>query len=96
MEVSEESQKILLPVMREAVAATITEAGCLVYRFTADLTSPTLFYMSELWESEAALKAHLQAPSFLNAIGTLMAHAKILNFVTRQGELVHYDLALPV
>jgi quinol monooxygenase YgiN len=96
LEISEESQKILLPLMREAMAATVLEDGCLVYRLTADISSPTVFYMSELWESEAALKAHMQAPSFLNAIGILLAHAKILNFSSRQGDLAPYDLGLPV
>jgi quinol monooxygenase YgiN len=52
--------------------------------------------MSELWESEAALKAHMQAPSFLNVIGILLQHVKLLNFATRQGDLVPYDLALPL
>ena len=96
LEISEESQKILLPMMREAMAETVLEEGCLVYRFTADLFSPTLFYMSELWETEAALKAHMQAPSFLKVIGTLLAQVKILNFTSRQGDLAPYDLGLPV
>jgi quinol monooxygenase YgiN len=95
VEISEESQKILLPVMRKAMAATALEEGCLVFRFTADLSSPTLFYMSELWASEAALMAHMQLPSFQDSIGILMAHAKVLNMVTRQGELAPYELALP-
>lgn len=95
LEINEESQKILLPMMREAMAVTALEDGCLVFRFTADLSSRSLFYMSELWASESALQAHMQAQSFLGVIGTLMAHAKILNMVTRQGELAPYDLALP-
>jgi len=96
MEISDESLEILRPLMREAMAATVQEPGCLVYRFTADITSPNLVYMSELWESEAALKAHMQAPSFLNVIGILLQHVKLLNFATRQGDLVPYDLALPL
>jgi len=96
VEISEESQKILLPMMREAMAATVLEDGCLVFRFTADLSSPTLFYMSELWESEGALQAHMQRQSFQSVIGTLMAQAKVLNMVTREGELAPYELALPV
>ena len=78
------------------MAATVLEDGCLVFRFTADLSSPTLFYMSELWESEGALQAHMQRQSFQSVIGTLMAQAKVLNMVTREGELAPYELALPV
>ncbi len=96
LEISDESLQILRPLMRDAMAATVLEPGCLVFRFTRDLTSPNLFYMSELWESEAALKAHMQAPSFLNVIGILLQNVKLVSFNTRQGELVHYDLALPI
>jgi quinol monooxygenase YgiN len=96
VQLSADSQKLLLPIMREAMAATVQEEGCLVFRFTADIAAPDLFHMSELWESEAALKTHMQAPSFTNAIGALLQHAKILNLVARQGELAPYDLSLPV
>jgi quinol monooxygenase YgiN len=96
MELSNEALEILVPMMREVMAATVLEDGCLVYRFTADLTSPNLIHISELWESEAALNAHMAAPAFQKVIGTLLKHANIVNFATRQGELGHYDLALPV
>jgi quinol monooxygenase YgiN len=96
MEISPESMEILAPMMRRSMAEAALEDGCLVFRFTADITSPNLFYMSELWESEAALKAHMQALSFQNMIGILLKHARIINMATRQGELENYDLLLPV
>jgi quinol monooxygenase YgiN len=42
--------------------ATRTEAGCLSYRFFADLQDPNTFLVFEEWESEAALAAHFQTP----------------------------------
>ena len=39
-------------------AATRQEDGCILYRFTTDLDRPHRFILTELWESEEALKAH--------------------------------------
>ena len=44
------------------LAATRAEDGCLAYDIAEDITAPGLLRVSELWASEAALRAHLAAP----------------------------------
>jgi quinol monooxygenase YgiN len=59
---------------REMQAETRKEAGCISYTFTADLEQPGGFRVFEEWESEAALRAHFQAPhmaKFQQAVGGL-------------------------
>jgi quinol monooxygenase YgiN len=43
-------------------AASEAEPGCLRYRFGADLHDPATIYLAEVWEDEAALKAHFAMP----------------------------------
>lgn len=53
-----------------------SEPGCLSYRFYADLEHPDLFRVFEVWESDAALKAHFQTPhmaEFNRALAGLLA-----------------------
>jgi quinol monooxygenase YgiN len=42
--------------------ATRREAGCVSYRFYADLDDPDVFFIFEEWENEAALAQHFQTP----------------------------------
>lgn len=41
-------------------AATQREAGCISYRFYADLADPNVFLIFEEWESDAALARHFE------------------------------------
>ena len=45
-------------VARAMAAATRQEAGCVSYRFAADLDDPDLFCIVEEWESAEALRRH--------------------------------------
>lgn len=49
-------------VAREMAAATQREAGCVAYRFSADLADPNTFLLFEEWESEEALGRHFKTP----------------------------------
>jgi quinol monooxygenase YgiN len=63
-------------VALEMARATLREAGCRAYRFSADLADPTLFYVHEEWESGDALAAHFQTPhmaTFRAALPELLA-----------------------
>ena len=42
--------------------ATRAEAGCLTYRFSADLADPDRVYIFEEWETEEALARHFASP----------------------------------
>jgi quinol monooxygenase YgiN len=48
----------------EAMAGSQAEAGCIAYRFTADIIEPDSFHILEMWEDEAALLAHLGGQAF--------------------------------
>ena len=51
--------RALIPAV---LAATRAEDGCIAYDMGEDVSVPGLFQVSELWASEAALRAHLAAP----------------------------------
>jgi quinol monooxygenase YgiN len=42
----------------QTMAASQQEKGCARYCFTADVQNPTLFTLTELWETDEDLKAH--------------------------------------
>ena len=46
----------------EVARETRKEAGCLAYRFYADLEEKGRFHVFEIWESLAALQAHFETP----------------------------------
>jgi quinol monooxygenase YgiN len=48
--------------MRRVTEASRAEDGCLLYAYGADIADPGLYRVSELWESKAALDAHMAAP----------------------------------
>jgi quinol monooxygenase YgiN len=47
---------------REVMDQTRSEPGCVAYSFTADLEHPDRFHITEIWESEEAVAAHLAQP----------------------------------
>lgn len=49
-------------VALEMAAATRRESGCRAYRFSADLADPTVFYVHEEWDDDAALARHFATP----------------------------------
>ena len=49
------------PVMRQVIAATRAEAGCIQYNYGEDVLDPGLIRVSELWESREHLDAHMRS-----------------------------------
>jgi quinol monooxygenase YgiN len=47
-------------VARTMAEATRKEAGCVTYRFSADLDDPNVMLIFEEWESEEALARHFE------------------------------------
>lgn len=47
------------------------EPGCQAYALLADLEDPTRFVSYERWDDEAALQAHMKAPTLTAAMPTL-------------------------
>ena len=48
--------------MEQVIAATLGEAGCSAYSYSADVTEPGLFRVMEMWDSRASLEAHFATP----------------------------------
>lgn len=46
----------------DVVEPTRKESGCIRFDVSEDRESPGAFFISETWESEAALDAHFQQP----------------------------------
>jgi len=62
----------------EMARATRAEAGCLHYRFYAELEEPDTFFIFEQWESADALARHFQSEhmrTFQSALPGLLAGA---------------------
>lgn len=53
------------PRMREMIALSNAEDGCIAYTYSEDLADPGLIHIFEVWRDEAALHAHHNAPHFL-------------------------------
>ena len=47
-----------LPLMRQVIAATLREPGCLAYSYAEDVNEPGRFRVMEKWTDRAALDAH--------------------------------------
>jgi len=62
MEVDEKDREAFMRAAGTLQQATRAEAGCVSYVFAQDVNDPLCFWLSECWESEAALGAHLQTP----------------------------------
>jgi quinol monooxygenase YgiN len=50
-----------------------TEAGCLEYAFSADVSDPLTMYSYQEWESQETLDAHEQAPHHARRMAELAA-----------------------
>lgn len=53
-----DQREAAMAAISEMVAATLPEAGCISYVFSADLSDPCLFHIFEEWETQAHLEAH--------------------------------------
>ncbi|MEM7568870.1 MAG: putative quinol monooxygenase [Pseudomonadota bacterium] len=52
--------------------ASQAEDGCIDYAFAQDVTDPCVFRIIEIWDDDAALRAHFEVPHmavFLEALG---------------------------
>ena len=71
----------------DVAEATRAEAGCLSYRFYADLEDPNRFFIFEEWRDEDALAAHFGTPHMTR----FLEHAPGL--VATPPEIVRYEIA---
>ncbi len=67
--------------LTRAAAASRGDAGCLSYAFHRDLEDPDRYVSVEVWQDQASLDAHFQAPhlaELLAVAGELLAGAPVI------------------
>lgn len=62
-----------IAAVTECMEATHAEDGCEHYAFSADLSDPGRFYVSEQWASKAAMDAHSASPHLAALLGKMGA-----------------------
>ena len=67
------SEAALEAAIREAVAPTHAEAGCLKYSFQRSVEDKTSYVIIEKWVSKEALDQHLASPHVRTLFGKLPA-----------------------
>ena len=95
IEASEGQREALRALLQRTMAASAAEAGCLIYRFTADLDTPDRFHLVELWQDEAALQAHAAGAPFRAFLAGLSSVGRIASSVARSGPLEPYSFRRP-
>ena len=75
---------------RRITAATQQENGRVLYRFTSDLDHPNRFILTELWESEAHLKAHFAGEAFKTFWAELPGGGTFVSSTAWDGPLARY------
>lgn len=95
LQTTAEQRDAMLALLGKSMAGSQVEAGCLLYRFTADLDDPLRFYLVELWESEAALMGHAQGVPFKTFLAELPSCGAIVSSTARTGELAPYRFRRP-
>lgn len=53
-----DKRQAFVDLASQTMAASQTETGCALYRFTADLHDQTRFTLTEIWETDQDLKTH--------------------------------------
>ncbi len=65
----EGKEDALESVLRNLIAPTRAEPGCLRYDLWVSRDDPSRFTFIEEWKSEADLEAHFETPHIANALG---------------------------
>lgn len=68
-----------------ARASRETEPGCRQFDVCRDAHDPSLFFLYELYDDEAAIQAHLRSPHFLqmDAASAGWVHSKVVRKLQR-------------
>ena len=53
-----DNEEMLFNQLRQMIADSQAETGCLAYEFSRDLSAPNILHLYEVWESAEALKIH--------------------------------------
>jgi len=75
-------------ISANARASRDTEPGCRQFDVCRDPSDPTLFFLYELYDDEAAIQAHLRTPHYLGmdaATASWVQSKVVRRFVRAQG-----------
>jgi quinol monooxygenase YgiN len=61
VDIAPEHVEMAAELMKTLTAETIKESGCQHYAYSRDLLRSNRFQLSELWQDDASLAAHLQS-----------------------------------
>jgi len=81
----------VVELARRTTAAAHQEKGCILYRFSTDVESPNRFVLTELWDSEADLKAHFSGDAFKRFWAELPAGGNFVGSRAWEGPLAPYS-----
>jgi quinol monooxygenase YgiN len=90
-----EHREAFLDLIRTMMAETQKEAGCVLYRYTADLDDQTKFHLVENWESEETINAHIDSPHAAHFIAEMPKLARIAAAKAYIGDLAAYRVRAP-
>ncbi|MFA7556007.1 MAG: putative quinol monooxygenase [Spongiibacteraceae bacterium] len=72
---------------KKIIPLTLAEKGCQLYGMAIDITNPNIIWISEEWDSESDLFAHLASPHILD----FLAFTEKLNIVNM--DVRKYDIS---
>lgn len=85
----------MVALLDRTMAASQAEAGCVVYRFSADLHDPLVFHLIELWADETAFAGHARGEAFARFRAELPACGRVVSSTARKGALEPYTYKRP-
>jgi len=94
MKVKPGQQEAAITAFRAAMAGSQAEAGCIEYRYTADLNEADVYHILELWEDEPSLLAHLRGSAFNDFMGVAGEILDPLGFSAHAGAMEPYTLPM--
>lgn len=90
-----EHRAAFVELIRNMMYETQKEAGCILYRYTADLDDDTKFHLVENWENEELMSAHIDAPHAHHFVAEMPKLAKIAGAKAYSGDLSSYRVRAP-
>jgi quinol monooxygenase YgiN len=85
-----EARDDFIDLARRTMEASRREAGCVLYRFAADLELANRFTLTEVWESEQDLKAHFRGSAFKAFFAELPQAGEFVSYSAWDGPLADY------
>ncbi len=93
LEIEPSSIDEFIEAAKPTVTPTLQEKGCLLYSYGRDLVEDNVIWISEQWETEDDLNAHLQAPHIAEFLER--TQGQILSMDDRKYEVSSWGPVVP-